>query len=192
MVQVREALPALHLPSLRRKGCTKPGVSRLVGWQDLDGEILGVRVTGSVGALTVEGVLPPWTGWVETVPWSWSQSPYGQRKWLTCPSCTGRVATLYVRRGPRLECGTCTGLPTLLSTLSRVERLSEHRRRARLAVGLPAVGAGGHPIRPKGCRTDRWLALLDRWHDAEMAVIADVGERTDRDARRRRRAARSR
>lgn len=171
---VRESLPALRMPSLRRLKCTKPGETAITGWRWPDGGLTGVRVHGSVDGIGVEGVLPPLMGWSAFVPWSWSRSPYGQRAWLTCPRCGRRVGTLCIVDGPDLECGDCTGLPYAMATLGRAERLQQKRRLARRACGLDFHG-GGELRRPKGMRTKRWIALLDQLSEAETDVLASLG-----------------
>ena len=179
MAEVRESLPALRLPALRRLGATTPGAQRVTGWRGADitgavSDITGVQLTASAEGLVVEGLLPPLVGWTEFVPWAWSENPYGKRKWLSCPTCDRRCGSLYVLDGPSLVCGDCTGLPYLMAVVGRRERLQHKRLLARRACGLDDFGRG-ELRRPRGMRVNCWLKLLDRLDRAELAVLVDLG-----------------
>lgn len=168
----REEYPSLRLPSLRRAGALKPGASKLTGWS-ADGELLtAVRTTANHHCLTIERVWPEAAGVELIVPWTTTASPYGDRRWFSAPCCDRPVAALY--DGRTWMCCQCLGAPSILATVSRVERLQVKRRRCRMAVGLPALGSGGFPQRPKGMRSVTWTRLLDQWNASELAVVDHV------------------
>jgi hypothetical protein len=162
------------MPTLRRVHCTRPGETTSIGWGWPSGDLTAVRCTASTAGLDVVGVLPPLDRWGAFVKWAWSESPYGRRKWLTCPVCDRRVGVLYLVDGPELKCGDHIPERYCLADLSHAKRPLEHRRRARRRVGLEPDGAGGRPLRPSGMRVNEWLKRLDRWHESELAVIEHV------------------
>ena len=146
------------------------------------GAVLSVSWTGGASirvVRTAEGARGEWTlrstGEAVSVPVAvaWHAQPFGgSRPWWVCPCCGARRGELAVL-SRALACRRCIGAvyPSSRASGSRFNtalvRLRSVEERLRAS---PGSGGFGPPPRPKGMHRGTYFRLVNRWHDALLAV----------------------
>jgi len=142
---------SIDLAQLRRWKMLEPGRLRLIEWS-IDGEPSGVTfVRASQDGVQflkrndqgeVVGLF---------VPFVYSASPFGFRKWFKCPGCWKPCRVLYGVNS--LCCRRCRGLRYRSQYVSAPVRLLDRAHRIRCRLGKP--GESGEPLHAKP-RYMRW------------------------------------
>lgn len=167
-------LPRLNVGRLAQRGYLEPGTQRLLGWR-VEGELVGpITITATRDSLQIVGI-GSLRELRSSISLDFTDLTYGRRPWFKCPTCARRCAILTVEASG-LHCTQCSTLPYLSASLGRARR--RLLRREDLARRCGTTVADNRPVRPAWMRATRWEQLLAEYRAAELAVIADIQQRT--------------
>jgi hypothetical protein len=173
-----DSLP-LDIRRLRRAGALNPG--RAVAWQWTlnDRVYASIQIRAYEWQVTLSYLHTPAGGSAESISQTVGlvTTPCGlggHRQWLTCPSCSRRVAVIY-GIGRLFACRRCKGLAYRCQAESADDRAARRADRLRKKLGWEPGILNGPGLKPKGMhwRTyERLLAQHDGFVSASLAGMA--------------------
>lgn len=119
---------------------------------------------------TEQTVALPFASGLHSITVVWERCGSDWRRWLQCPGCRTRRATLYLHRGI-LRCRVCHGLRYYTQTVTRTERLRLKFVRWRERQGVSGALSAPYRERRRGEHhqhyTREWL------HDSRLRILAN-------------------